>query len=667
MNYGGKYDSSMLKPGETFAGYTIVRPLGAGGMGEVYLADHPRLPRADALKIVGSAISADPSYQERFIREADLAAKLWHPNIVGVHDRGESEGQLWIAMDYVEGRNAEELLSSRYPAGMPYDDVVTIVTGVAEALDYAHKQGLVHRDIKPSNIMLADPDEDGRRRILLTDFGIARTVGEVSGLTATNMTVGTVAYCAPEQLLGMELDGRADQYALAATAYHLLTGSPVFSDSNPAVVIGRHLSLDPPNPSTIRPELAAVDDAFARALAKKPEDRFARCQDFARALASASPGTGGSPIRVSGTAPTQEAPVPAQEAAAAGAATQMAPVPSPESAPTQSAPIPSAESHMPGNPPPVTGAAARPGSGLPGWWKFAAAGIAVLLAIGLGVFFTARPHPTTTASVGSSSRPTPPGTAVAPLKIALPPAVAESGVLRVVTNLPYTPAEFYDTENRIVGFDVDLINAVAEVLGVKPEFRNLDFKQLIPSVQQGTSDVAMAAITDTKEREAVVDLVNYYSAGTLWAQRAGTPAVDPTNACGLTVAAQRTTTQETDELPALNKQCVANGKPGITILSFEGQDDATNAVVLGQADAFSADSPVTGYAIKVSDGRLIEAGPLRDAAPYGWAVAKGSLMGPALQQALQRVIDSGRYQQMLDRWGVGIGAITTAGINGGIN
>ena len=658
----------MLKPGDTFAGYTIVCPLGAGGMGEVHLANHPRLPRTDALKIVGSAVSADPAYQQRFIREADLAAKLWHPNIVGVHDRGESEGQLWIAMDFVEGCNAEELLSSRYPAGMPYEDVVAIVTGVAEALDYAHKQGLVHRDIKPSNIMLADPDEDGRRRILLTDFGIARTVGEVSGLTATNMTVGTVAYCAPEQLIGAELDGRADQYALAATAYHLLTGSPVFPDSNPAVVIGRHLSLDPPAPSTIRPELAAIDSAFARALAKKPEDRFARCQDFARALASTSTTSGGSPIGISGTAPTQEAPVPAAEAAAAAAATQLAPVPSPESAATtRSAPIPSAAPHKPPPPPPGAGAAARTGSALPGWWKFAAAGIAVLLAIGVGVFFAARPQPTTTASNTPSSRATPSSTEVPPLQVALPPAVAESGVLRVVTNLPYTPAEFYDTQNQIVGFDVDLINAVADVLGIKAEFQNLDFNRLIPSVQQGTSDVAMAAITDTKTRQAVADLVNYYSAGTLWAQRADTPAVDPTNACGLTVAAQRTTIQETDELPALNKQCVANGKQGITILSFEGQDDAVNAVVLGQADAFSADSPVTGYAIKMTDGRLIQAGALRDTAPYGWAVAKGSLMGPALQQALQRVINSGRYRQILDRWGVDIGAITTARINGAAN
>lgn len=263
-----------LEPGEMFAGYTIVALIGAGGMGEVYLAEHPRLPRRDALKILSNAISADRVFQDRFIREADLAARLWHPNLVAVHDRGEADGRLWIAMDYVEGLDAGELLAERYPAGMPVNDAVAIITAVADALDYAHKQGLIHRDVKPSNILLTHPDDDGRRRILLSDFGIARTAGEVSGLTATNMTVGTVSYSAPEQLLGLDVNGRADQYALAATAYQLLTGAHLFSDSNPAVVIGRHLSLEPPSPSLMRPELAPFDAPFARALAKSPDDRF---------------------------------------------------------------------------------------------------------------------------------------------------------------------------------------------------------------------------------------------------------------------------------------------------------------------------------------------------------------------------------------------------------
>ena len=163
----------------TFDGYTVLRPLGSGGMAEVYLAQHPRLPRHDALKILSEAITADGDFRERFQREADLAAALWHPNIVAVHDRGEFDGQLWIAMDYVDGTDAAQLVKDRYPAGMPIDDVCAVVTAVAAALDYAHGRGLLHRDVKPANILVADP-RDGKRRILLADFGIARPLGDVS-------------------------------------------------------------------------------------------------------------------------------------------------------------------------------------------------------------------------------------------------------------------------------------------------------------------------------------------------------------------------------------------------------------------------------------------------------------------------------------------------------
>jgi serine/threonine protein kinase, bacterial len=149
-----------LNGGAIFAGFTIVRLLGSGGMGEVYLAQHPRLPRRDALKVLPADVSADPEYRTRFSREADLASTLWHAHIVSVHDRGEYDGQLWISMDFVDGQDAARLLADRFPAGMPVDEVVRIVTAVASALDYAHKQGLLHRDVKPANIMLSRHDED---------------------------------------------------------------------------------------------------------------------------------------------------------------------------------------------------------------------------------------------------------------------------------------------------------------------------------------------------------------------------------------------------------------------------------------------------------------------------------------------------------------------------
>src|SRR5262245_6650016 len=273
-----------LAEGEVIAEYTILRSLGAGGMGEVYLAQHPRLPRRDALKVLSESVCAESEYCERFKREADIAATLWHPHIVEVHDRGQVDGQLWISMDYVEGTDAGRMLAEQHPDGMPPDEVVKIVSAVGDALDYAHQRGLLHRDVKPANILIANPDTEDER-IMLADFGIARWVGEPSQLTGTNMTVGTVAYSAPEQLKGEDIDGRADQYALAATAFQLLTGTPPFRHSNPAVVISQHLTADPPKIGTRRPELSSLGPAFDKALAKSPQDRYDRCIDFARALA----------------------------------------------------------------------------------------------------------------------------------------------------------------------------------------------------------------------------------------------------------------------------------------------------------------------------------------------------------------------------------------------
>src|SRR6202012_3011959 len=171
-----------LNDGDVFAGYTIVRRLGVGGMGEVYLAQHPRLPRRDALKILPGELTDNLEFRQRFNREADLAGSLYHEHIVGIHDRGEYEGQLWISMDYVEGTDAAKLLRELYPDGMPKTDVVAIISAVADALDHAHARGLLHRDVKPATILLTAPNP--RRRILRADFDIARENGEISGLPA---------------------------------------------------------------------------------------------------------------------------------------------------------------------------------------------------------------------------------------------------------------------------------------------------------------------------------------------------------------------------------------------------------------------------------------------------------------------------------------------------
>jgi serine/threonine-protein kinase len=312
-----------LPDGAVFAGYRIIRLLGSGGMGEVYLAEHPRLPRHDALKVLPESMSTDSDFRERFHREADIAARLFHPHIVGVHDRGEFDGRLWISMDYVEGTDAAQLMRERYPAGMPAGEVLAIVTAMAAALDYAHQRGLLHRDVKPSNILLTRPDDDGERRVLLADFGIARKLGDISGLTATNLTVGTVAYAAPEQLMGAHLDGRADQYALAATAFHLFTGAPPYESSTPVAVISQHLNAPVPKLSDRRADLASLDEAMSTALSKNPAERFARCRQFAKALSQSAsdPRSSGDETRAGVRTPAPDAASPKTSPASALAST----------------------------------------------------------------------------------------------------------------------------------------------------------------------------------------------------------------------------------------------------------------------------------------------------------------------------------------------------------
>jgi polar amino acid transport system substrate-binding protein len=275
------------------------------------------------------------------------------------------------------------------------------------------------------------------------------------------------------------------------------------------------------------------------------------------------------------------------------------------------------------------------------------------------------------SSKSEQSGPTTATTAVSAQKVdaianTVPEAIKSSGKLIVGVNIPYAPNEFKDPSGKIVGFDVDLMNAIAATLGLTADYREADFAKIIPSIQGDTFNVGMSSFTDTKEREQTVDFVTYFSAGILWAQKPGA-GIDPTNACGKKVAVQATTTEETDELPAKSKACTDAGKPAIQIVKFDSQDAATNAVVLGQADAMSADSPVTLYAIKQANGKIEVAGDIAEAAPYGWPVKKGSPLAQSLQQALQHLIDNGTYKTIATNWGVEKGIIDKPVINGAIN
>ncbi|MFI5499293.1 protein kinase [Nocardia asteroides] len=277
-------------PGATLAGYRIERRLGGGGMGAVYLARHPRLPRYDAVKVLDARLAVEPTFRARFEREADLAARLRHPNIVQIFDRGVDGDRLWIAMQFVDGLDAAQLLRQGLAVLTP-ERAVRIVTEAAAGLDYAHRQGLLHRDIKPANLLIASAD-DGADEVLVTDFGIARSMGETTSLTSAGSVLGTLAYAAPEQLEGDPLDVRTDVYALGGTLYELLTGFVPFRRDSPAALISAHLIEPPPRPSVANPALPpALDAVIARAMAKRPDDRFATCGELADAAVAALGGT----------------------------------------------------------------------------------------------------------------------------------------------------------------------------------------------------------------------------------------------------------------------------------------------------------------------------------------------------------------------------------------
>jgi eukaryotic-like serine/threonine-protein kinase len=273
----------VLRVGTVVAGYRIQGVLGSGGMGTVYRAAHPALPRSDALKILSSEYSQDAEFRARFVREADLAATLDHPNIVTVYNRGETdEGQLWIAMQYVAGSDADkELIRGR----MTPNRAVHIITELAKALDYAHGRNLLHRDVKPANFLLASQDV----RVLLADFGIARALDDSSGLTATGMVVASVAYAAPETLSGKKVDGRADIYSLGCSLYRMLTGRTPFADAGGmAGMAAAHLSQPAPRVTDHVESLPEVINAvIAKAMAKAPGDRYQTAHELAYAAGEA--------------------------------------------------------------------------------------------------------------------------------------------------------------------------------------------------------------------------------------------------------------------------------------------------------------------------------------------------------------------------------------------
>jgi polar amino acid transport system substrate-binding protein len=261
--------------------------------------------------------------------------------------------------------------------------------------------------------------------------------------------------------------------------------------------------------------------------------------------------------------------------------------------------------------------------------------------------------------------PLPTVTADPSLVSMVPTALQKAGVMKVGTDTTYAPDEFLASDGHTAqGFDIDLLNAVAAKLGLRTSYESASFDSIIPGVESGKYDFSVSSFTINADREKVVDMVSYFSSGVQWAQKAGSNALSSIDdACGKKVAAQ-TGTIEADDLATRSKACTKAGKPAITIGLYQGQDEATAAVVSGQVDAMSADSQVTAYAIQQTGGKLVTLGPIYEAAPYGFVIKKGEhTFAQAVANAVNELIADGSYKAILDHWGVDSGAIAKAEVD----
>ncbi len=270
--------------GSRLASYRLDEQIGRGGMAVVYRAYDTRLERPVAIKVLAPELARDEAFRQRFIRESRTAAAVDHPNIIPIFEAGEANGVLFIAMRFVHGPNVQELVEAEGP--LPAARACHIITQVAAALEAAHSHGLVHRDVKPGNILLdAAGGGDHPGHAYLSDFGLSKRALSVSALTSTGQFLGTLDYIAPEQIEARAVDGRTDEYALACSAYTMLTGQPPFVRDESVAVMWAQISASPPELTSRRPDLpAAVDQVMAKALAKVRTDRYAACPEFAVAL-----------------------------------------------------------------------------------------------------------------------------------------------------------------------------------------------------------------------------------------------------------------------------------------------------------------------------------------------------------------------------------------------
>jgi polar amino acid transport system substrate-binding protein len=248
----------------------------------------------------------------------------------------------------------------------------------------------------------------------------------------------------------------------------------------------------------------------------------------------------------------------------------------------------------------------------------------------------------------------------------VPDAIKSDGKLLIGTDATYAPNEFLDTDGKtVIGFDVDLFNAVAAKLGLQTQWQPSKFADIIPGVQSAKYEAGVSSFTINDERKQQANMISYFNAGTQWGAKKGNPTgVQPDNACGKKVAVQTATVQETEDLPQRDKDCKSAGNPAITIDSYQDQGQATAAVVSGKDDAMLADSPVLAYAVKQTNGQLELLGDIYDSAPYGYVIEKDQTeFAQAIADAVAALITDGTYKTILDKWGVQAGAIDNPAVN----
>ena len=287
--------------GQTIGNYRIDAVLGNGGMGQVYRATHLLMNRPAAIKVMHANLASDPNFQARFVQEAKAAGALDHPNIVQIHDFGEENGRYYLVMELVTGGSLRGLLQKRAANDQTrlLEDDLDLVRQAADALAYAHLNGMVHRDIKPDNLMLqppASPSGHGNYVVKVTDFGLAH-LAEGGVQTATGITMGTPTYMSPEQCQGAALDGRSDIYSLGVVLYEVATSSPPFNVKSLSEAVHKHVYVAPPPPRQIRPDLPdGLEQIILRCLAKRPDDRYRTAGELSNALRAPAPGTARSTI-----------------------------------------------------------------------------------------------------------------------------------------------------------------------------------------------------------------------------------------------------------------------------------------------------------------------------------------------------------------------------------